>query len=179
MLKVYVSPNEIWGFFQDNKKRLKKTIVNIAEFLNDENNSSLVKLYLTEENGCPLMTIEEVYSEGDEEILVKEYGISESDCISVYNKLLGQLNLYGEEILEENIQETISDSAIEREFELKEALVSFLNTLIGVDECEDIDLDDEELTDMLDSIEDMIMERFGYIIYRPTIEEECYRVCSD
>ncbi len=176
MIKVYIEPDELWYYFQKHKKRFGITMDNIAEVLDDETGSPLFKIYLTEENGYPSMTIEQVHNEDDEEILIKECAISSKDCIAVYQKLLKQLEEYGKEIKSEMCSTSEADETdfaivLERESELREALAIFLNTLMGLEECDEIAYDEKELTEMLDNIEMMLCQDFGYVIYRPQIVE--------
>lgn len=174
MIEVYVKPDELWDYFQKHKKRFEGAMDNVAEVLDDETKSPLVRIYLTEENGYPSMTIEQVHGEDDEEILVKECAISAKDCVAVYQKLLKQLEEYAEEIKSETeyeVDETDFEIVAEREAELREALAFFLNTLMGFDESDEIAYDDEELSDILNNIEMMMYQDFGYVAYRPQIIE--------
>lgn len=174
MIKVYVKPDELWDYFQKHKKRFESAMDNVAEVLDDETESPLVRVYLTEENGYPSMTIEQVHGEDEEEVLVKECAISAKDCVAVYQKLLKQLEEYAAEIKSETtsgVDETDLELVAEREAELREALAVFLNTLMGFDESDEIVYDEEELSDMLDNIEMMMCQDFGYVAYRPQIIE--------
>ena len=174
MIKVYVKPDELWDYFQKHKKRFESAMDNVAEVLDDETKSPLVRVYLTEENGYPSMTIEQVHGEDEEEVLVKECAISAKDCVAVYQKLLKQLEEYAKEIKSETtsgVDETDLELVAEREAELREALAVFLNTLMGFDESDEIVYDEEELSDMLDNIEMMMCQDFGYVAYRPQIIE--------
>lgn len=176
MIEVYVKPDELWDYFQKHKKYLGIVMDNVAEVLDDETESPLVRVYLTEENGYPSMTIEQVHGEDEEEVLVKECAISAKDCVAVYQKLLKRLEEYAEEIkfemsLASDIDETDLEIVADREAELREALAVFLNTLMGYDESDEIVYDEEELSDMLDNIEMMMCQDFGYVAYRPQIIE--------
>lgn len=176
MIEVYVKPDELWDYFQKHKKCLGIVMDNVAEVLDDETESPLVRVYLTEENGYPSMTIEQVHGEDEEEVLVKECAISAKDCVAVYQKLLKRLEEYAEEIkfemsLASDIDETDLEIVADREAELREALAVFLNTLMGYDESDEIVYDEEELSDMLDNIEMMMCQDFGYVAYRPQIIE--------
>lgn len=174
MIEIYIKPDELWDYFQKHKKRFEITLENIAEVLDAQTGASLLRVYLTEENGYPSMTIEQVYDKGEEEVLVKECAISAKDCVAVYQKLLKQLEEYSEKIKSEttsNVDETDLELVAEREAELREALAVFLNTLMGFDESDEIVYDEEELSDMLDDIEMMVCQDFGYVAYRPQIIE--------
>lgn len=174
MIEVYVKPDELWDYFQKHKKRFEIAMDNVAEVWDDETESPLVKVYLTEENGYPSMTIEQVHGEDEEEVLVKECAISAKDCVAVYQKLLKQLEECAAEIKSETtsgVDETDLELVAEREAELREALAVFLNTLMGYDESDEIVYDEEELSDMLGNIEMMMCQDFGYVAYRPQIIE--------
>lgn len=175
MIKVYVKPDELWEYFQKHKKHFQNAMDSIAEAF-DNTETPLVRIYLTEEKGYPSMTVEEVHENEEEEILVKECAISVKDCTAVYQKLLKKLEEYAEEIESETksiseVDETDFEIVNEREAELKEALAVFLNILLGLDDCEEIVYDDEELSSILDGIEAMMCQEFGYVIYRPQIIE--------
>lgn len=175
MIKVYVKPDELWEYFQKHKKHFQNAMDNIAEAF-DNTETPLVRIYLTEDQGYPSMTVEQVYDNGEEEILVKECAISAKDCTAVCQKLLKQLEEYAEKIEAEANSVSALDEADfeivdEREAELREALAVFLNALMGLDDCEDVVVDDEELSAILDSIEAIMCQEFGYVIYRPQIIE--------
>lgn len=149
MFKVYVSPNEVWGYFQDNKKRFGNKVVSIAEFTDDENTLPVVRLYLAKKNGYPLLTVEKVCGGGREEVLAESCATSKCDCISKYRELLGQLKSCGEIILKEHKP---------KEIELQEAIASFFNTFcdLCIDECKHIEADNERLEYVLDDIKECI-----------------------
>lgn len=175
MIKVYVKPDELWEYFQKHKRHFEDAMDNIAEAF-DNTEISLVRIYLTEDKGYPSMTVEQVHDNGEEEILVKECAISAKDCATVYQKLLKILEEYAEKFETEansisTLEETDFEIVDEREAELREALAVFLNTLMGLDDCEDVVFDDEELGAILDSIEATMCQEFGYVIYRPQIIE--------
>ena len=156
MLKVYVNPDDIWNYFQEHKKYLEIAMDNIAEVLNTKTEKSLVRIYLTEENGYPSVTIERVLSNDDEEVIAKECAMSADDCSDIYNKFLNKLKEYDQ-------------LAADRETELTEALANFLNILMGLDDSDEIIYGYEELLEMLDDIETMIYQDYGYAPYHPKI----------
>lgn len=69
-VNIHLKPTEVWPFFVYNKARLENEMVAIAE--NVETNHSV---YLTEENGCPILS---VYKEDTK--LYEEPAVSEKDC---------------------------------------------------------------------------------------------------
>lgn len=174
MLQIYIKPEDLWEYFQKYKKRFENAMDNVAEVLDDKTKNPLVRVYLTEENGYPSMTIEQVHDEDNEEVLAKECAISAKDCITVYQNLLKRLEEYAKEIKSEitlDVDETDLELIAEREAELREALAVFLNTLMGFDESNEIVYSDEELSEILDNIEMMMSQDFGYVAYRPQIVE--------
>ena len=175
MLKVYVKLDEVWNYFQCKKEHFKDAMDSIAEVLDNETERPLVRIYLTEENGYPLMTVEQVCENDGEEVIEKECAISLNDCTSVYRKMLTMLEEYDTDL--EQVSEADETDIIiveEREAELKEVLACFINSLMGYDGDENTlssIIDGEELDEILDYIEGMMFE-FGFIIYRPRIAEK-------
>lgn len=181
MYKVYVKQDEILDYFQQHKERLGKMLDIVAEVLEDETEKPLVKVYLTEENGCPEMSIEQEHcfdadGEANEGVIAKQCATSEELCVSIYQGFLEWLKQYDEKIKSDRMSETEVDETdfeivSERETELKEALAFFINTLMGAEEYDEILHEEDELTEMLDSIEAMLFQDFGYVIYRPRLIE--------
>lgn len=176
MLQVYVKPEELWEYFQKHKKRFEDAMDNIAEVVDAEAEDSLIKIYLTEEKGYPSMTVEQVFGYDDEEVLAKECAISANDCSEVYRKFLNRLDEYDKKVSgaksvsSSGVDETDLQIVLDRSFELKEALAVFLNTLMGYESDEGI-YGDEELAEILDNIEVMMYQEFGYVAYHPQIIE--------
>lgn len=171
MLKVYVNPEEIWGYFQKHKKRLE-TVLDVVAEVSDETEVPLIRIYLTEESGCPEFSRVHCFddnNETQEELLSKERVTSEELCASIYQCFLEWLELYDEKIKSE--KNTDFEIVSGREAELKEALAIFINTLMGAEEYDEILHEEDKLTEMLDSIEAMLCQDFGYVIYRPRIVE--------
>lgn len=175
MLNVYVNPDDIWNYFQKNKKRLEIAMDNVSEVLNVETKKPLVKIYLTEENGRPSVTIERVISSDDEKVIAKGCAMSADDCKEIYKNFLNQLKGYDKDfskLTSESSLGTDDDDlqfVINREIELTEALASFLNILMGFDDSDEVVYGDNELLEILNDIEMMMYQDFGYAPYHPKI----------
>lgn len=175
MLNVYVNPDDIWNYFQKNKKRLEIAMDNVSEVLNVETKKPLVKIYLTEENGRPSVTIERVISSDDEKVIAKGCAMSADDCKEIYKNFLNQLKGYDKDfskLTSESSLGTDDDDlqfVVNREIELTEALASFLNILMGFDDSDEVVYGDNELLEILNDIEMMMYQDFGYAPYHPKI----------
>lgn len=175
MLNVYVNPDDIWNYFQKNKKRLEIAMDNVSEVLNVETKKPLVKIYLTEENGRPSVTIERVISSDDEKVIAKGCAMSADDCKEIYKNFLNQLKGYDKDfskLTSESSLGTDDDDlqfVANREIELTEALASFLNILMGFDDSDEVVYGDNELLEILNDIEMMMYQDFGYAPYHPKI----------
>ena len=58
-----------------------------------------------------------------------------------------------------------------REEELRAAIVSFINTMMGISGDSDCCFEDDEISELLDGFEIMLTEQFGCTVYRPRILE--------
>lgn len=175
MLKVYVNLDDIWNYFQENKKHFETAMDSVAEVLNVEIEKPLVRIYLTEENGFPSITIERVLSNDDEEVIAKECAMSEDDCKEIYKKFLNQLKGCDKDFSKLNSESSfgVGDDDLQliadREIELTEALANFLNILMGFNDSNEVIYGDDELLEILDDIEMMMYQDFGYAPYHPKI----------
>ena len=76
-VSIHLRPTDVWQFFLNNKTRLGTEMVAIAE--NDETEHTV---YLTEENGCPLLS---VYKKDTK--LYEEGAVSETDSESTTKQI--------------------------------------------------------------------------------------------
>lgn len=175
MLKIYVNPDDVWDYFQKHKAHLADTLdeIAVAETADDEDIG--LQVFITEENGYPQISIEY----GDE-VLEKECAISKNDCIQVVRKMFQMVEKYEpiisdthteEEDATATVDETDMELVAEREAELQIALEEFLCKAMGCSEGE-MEFEEIELSEILDSIEELLFEAFGYMMYRPRIIEE-------
>lgn len=174
MFRAYVKPEEVWDYFQKHKVRLKNELDVIAEFETDEGDTPL-KVYLTEEQELPLLTVE--YDDGEvEEVVEKEGAVSPADCKSVADRFYAMVKDSATEAKDEDTDfHTLDDCdfeiVAEREYEIIKALKEFLKILMGCDSNEEVEFDDETLLEMLPYIEETIFE-CGFVPYHPQIFED-------
>ncbi len=177
---IHLQPENIWQFFQKNKKRLSEEMVAIAE--NDETEYAV---YLTEENGLPHFCV----CKGNGAPEYEEGAINEQDCTDTAKKCCvqylfpvtvtsrrGKLYAFDEDggitDFDEQDQE---DTIYQREDDLFFALYDFLNVVLQSDEG-DTDaaeiFDQDSLETILDSILENLATDFGLPIYRPMMVED-------
>lgn len=174
-MEVYVKPDEIWDYFQENKSRLSNSMDCVVELFHSKTKEPLLRVYLSEERFRPSMTLEKVLSDGSEEVVSTITTIFKNDCVEEYSSLLKSLEKLDEEFnsdeeyLDEHEEADEIDVQIveERELQLKEALAKFLNILVG-NHNEEFLFDDEELEEILEQLE-VLMSDLGYTCYRPQI----------
>lgn len=171
MLKIYVNADEVWNYFQKHKARLGNALDVIAESVEDGVETGL-QIFVTEENGYPQLSVEI----GDE-VLEKEFAISESDCALVARKFFKMVenfthksNKAADTPETDEADETDIEIVAEREFELCEAFLSFLMFAMGYDESEaaNIPIDEEFLIPLLDEVEAICADA-GLPFYRPQV----------
>lgn len=176
MLKIYVNPDDVWDYFQKHKVHLADALDEIAAAETADDEDIGLQVFITEENGYPQISIEY----GDE-VLEKECAISKNDCIQVVRKMFQMVEKY-EPIISDThteededttatVDETDLELVAEREAELQIALEEFLCKVMGCSEGE-MEFEEIELSEILDSIEELLFEAFGYLMYRPRIIEE-------
>lgn len=180
MLKIYVSPDDVWEYFQKHKIRLAEELDVIAEI--ELEGESGLQIFITEDNGFPLLSIEY-----EDEILEKECAISKADCTLVARKFFKMLDEHSDEYMSEvnqyadsRIVTDLSDDSgsnadweyvEEREDELKLLLVNFLLEAMGMSEG-DMDFNDDDLSALLDDIEDSVYVKMNCVLYRPRMIED-------
>lgn len=156
-MKIYVKPDEIWDYFQKNKKHLKEVVEVIAEVeLDDKTN---LQVCITEDNGYPKLTLEL-----EDDVLEKECAISKSDCDVVSHKFYAVFESTIEKLNESFKIDESEEFSYEREDEILEALAEFLTVILDIP----VDaFDDEELVAMiLESFEEVLYNDFGLVIDR-------------
>ncbi|MBR4022684.1 MAG: hypothetical protein IKI94_08875 [Ruminococcus sp.] len=165
-MNIYVKPDEIWDYFQKNKKHLEEVVEVIAEVELDD--KTKLQVCITEDSGYPKLTLEL-----EDDVLEKECAISKSDCDIVSRKLYTTFESTAERLNESFEVEEENEELInyEREDEILEALAEFLTVILDIP----VDaFDDEELVAMiLESFEEVLYNDFGLVIDRgETIVEE-------
>lgn len=177
-VNIHLKPTEVWPFFTENKARLENEMVAIAE--NEETSHSV---YLTEENGCPLLS---VYKEDTK--LYEEGAVSAADSESttkqIYLKYLFPVVVHepkynfqsdldeedDEELTAEMELQMMEDEIYEREDALMFAMQDFLEIVLNCNTPSQIkELYGEDLVDeLLDSFCRLLAEEHLISVYRPT-----------
>lgn len=177
-VNIHLKPTEVWPFFAENKARLENEMVAIAE--NEETSHSV---YLTEENGCPLLS---VYK--DDTKLYEEGAVSAADSESttkqIYLKYLFPVVVHepkynfqsdldeedDEELTAEMELQMMEDEIYEREDALMFAMQDFLEVVLNCNTPSQIkELYGEDLVDeLLDSFCRLLAEEHLISVYRPT-----------
>lgn len=177
---IHLRPENIWQFFQNNKKRLSEEMVVIAE--NDETEYAV---YLTEEDGLPHFCV----CKGGGAPEYEEGAINEQDCTDTAKKCCvqylfpvtvtsrcGKLYAFDEDGDITDFDGLDQEDIIcQREDDLLFALYDFLNVVLQSDDG-DTDtaeiFDQESLEGILDSILESLSTDFGLPIYRPMMVED-------
>lgn len=181
---IHIEPEDIWQFFQKNKKRLKKEMVLIAE-----NEETEYALYLTEEDNLPLFSV----CKGDGEPEYEEGAVNEKDCADTAKQCCAKYLMpvtvrsarrYGGVLEDDDEGDTPlstrqeQEETIEnREWELLFAMGDFLMTATKDDTCSDgSDYVDTYgavvVQDILDTLLPMLAEEYGLAVYRPTMMDD-------
>lgn len=165
MVSIYVEAEDVWKYFQNNKLKLGKTAEAIAE--NDEFG---VVIYLSEERGLPMF---EVDADGYQ--YHEESAVSANDCREtvqmLYDKYLTEKFLMDDDEEYESLLD-IEDQIAERELELDDAVISFLDVVLD----EDSSMLGAELDDIVEDVKDHICEylarKHELPVRRPMILED-------
>ena len=167
MPKIYITPNEVWKYFYDNKARLKDELDMIAESDNEE-----LGIYVTEDSNFPCIVLE---SQSDSKPLYKDNTISKDDCEKVVLKYMSKIEKLSKDLdvvreTSKEVDETDVEMVEEREFELNEALMDFLKIATDCEDLEeDFSVDKDFLVPLMDEIEGICFE-YGFPFYRPRLD---------
>lgn len=188
---IHIEPENIWQFFQKNKKRLKKEMVLIAE-----NEDTEYALYLTEDDGLPLFSV----CKGDGEPEYEEGAVNEKDCANTVKQCCakylmpvtvrsrrrydGALECDDDNDVPFSSKQEQEEIIENREWELLFAMADFLMTVTKDDTCSDgsdyVDTHGADVVqDILDELLPVLAEEHGLAVYRPTMmddEETCEEV---
>ncbi len=169
--EVYIQANDVWKFFQDNKKRLSREMVIVAE-----NTDSDYAVYLSEEGDLPVLSV----CRGNNDAEYEEYILNESDCAPSTKRLFIQYLLpvtvidnSAEEPPKEQSRQYKEDLSYERRDELTLALCEFLSVVFedALDDSTGIlDLYGEPLiTEILESFLEYLAQEQCFPIYYPML----------
>ena len=190
-IKIYIEPEDVWGFYHANPERMEKEMVVIAE-----NEETEYAVYVTDDEGCLTFL---VYS-GDEEIF-DDYALEKIMCTEtargIYETYLYPVEVYDKRYFPDiydndtppssESQQDMEDIVYEREDELCLAMSDFLETLlikavysasyVGGDDCLNaIDIDEDYIEvisdEILDSLCRFLNKRYHISVYRPRLIEK-------
>lgn len=172
MIKIYISPDEVWDYFFANKDDVGESLILIAE------TEQGVGVFLSEDHYGNYPVISAEY-EGS--CLGQECAVTKSDLLKVIEKFYNRAIEYSN-IIQCDSPSTPDDSRAlasmheyvnSRESELISSLQMFLMDATGAGEevFASIGLDFANLSDILDDIEDLLFHSYQVSMYRPRIIE--------
>lgn len=170
-MAIYVSADEIWDFFYNNKKDLDTTYMLVAEDPKDK-----IEVYITIDCGFPFFRVE---VDGEKEFT--------ADCVSrvdteiAYKSILQSFcieNDSGESDFSDDLDpvddkssEELMEDELVRIDELCYATRSLFETFTEM-QIEDSGLDDGAIEDMASAIAEILYTDYGYATYFPTKTED-------
>ncbi len=175
---IHVQPENVWSFFQKNRERLSEEMVAIAE-----NGDTEYAVYLTEEDGYPLLCV----CKGDDAPEYEEGAVNERDCANTakrcYTQYLFPVTVTSKKaenyfVGQDESKETLAlqereDAICAREDELLFAICDFLQVVLAETCFEVTELYDEEtLMEILDGILEKLASDYNMTIYRPMMVED-------
>lgn len=168
MKEIIIEPHDIWDYFQKNKNDLIDLMHEIAS-----NFEFGITIYLTEENDLPRVT---VFADDDE--VYSEVFISPEDCLKsskwVYDEYLTEnvVGILSGDDEAYNTQIDLEDQIFEREIELDNALISFLDIVCEEDMCTAYYLEPDVLDDVKEHFLEYLARKWGVPIRRPMYLED-------
>lgn len=175
-VKIHIQPQDVWEFFNKNKRRLSDEMVVIAE-----NTETKYAVYLTEESGYPLFVV----CQEDADAEYDEGAINQKDCEDTAQRCFLKY-LYPITVTSENHsiyldkddgsdtksdRVGMEDTVDKREDELIYAMGDFLQTVLqgSVDGADVMDvLGFNVVDDILDTTLQYIADSYDLPVYRPT-----------
>lgn len=154
-MSIKVSFDNLWKFFEQNRKRLSREWILIAS-----NESENTEVFISEHNHFPVFSVE---IGGIEE--TKEETISQIDAEDTYKRIL-YLYVLEEDFNDEPDIDDFTEAEEVRIAELVSAAKDFLSTV--VDEPSDVYFSEEELYSFLSLTEGFLSEYGCYISLEPT-----------
>jgi len=176
-VNIHLKPTEVWPFFSENKARLENEMVAIAE-----NEETCHSVYLTEENGCPLLSVykedTKLYEEGavsaaDSELTTKQIYLKYLFPVVVHDtkySFQSDLEEDEEEITAEMEMQMMEDEIYEREDALTFAMQDFLEVVLNCNSPSQITelYGKDIIEELLDSFCMLLAEEHLISVYRPT-----------
>ena len=162
MERIIVSSDDMWNYFQTNKEELKTT-----EHIVAENDEFGIIISLTEEDGFPCFIVT-----ADEYQHAEEVAISEKDCKETITTLYE--NYLSKKFITELLgEDSLEDKMYERELELDDAVISFLDIAIEDDSAAFLGLEADAICeDIKDHLLEYIYRKHGLSCRRPMFLED-------
>lgn len=164
MHTINLLPGEVWEFYQKNATKLTEEMALIAK-----SNASGNEVYLTEDDGIPMITVVKngntIYEEG---------AISENDAIRTVSEIYKKYIYDGEDELghgaEENVaglsKEMLEVEISEQEDAIRSAFADFLSVVTNFN-YQEMECLDGEISDMIESVLLMLTNDYSVSVYRP------------
>jgi len=165
--KIILEPSEVWDYFQANKPRLRCAEHEIAS--NDEYG---ISIYLTDDGHVE----PEIVVEADGTEVYSETCISSKDCAitvrDIYDKYLTDEVISVLSTLADDESSEQEDAIFERETELDEAVMAFIDTATECSIYSDILNDEELLSDVKEHFLEYLYRKWELPIRRPMFLED-------
>lgn len=158
MCVINLLPGEVWEFYQKNATKLTNEMALIAD-----SGAGGYKVYLTEDDGIPLITVTEngdtVYEEGT---------ISEDDTTRTVSSIYKKYIYIDEDTPSDNSDREMFEAEIfEQEEVIRSAFAEFLSVVTNFDYQMVLHGFGAEISEMMDSVLLMLTNDYGVSVYRP------------
>lgn len=169
MPDIYVTPEDIWDYYEDNKKDLEKCMHKIAE-----NKEFGVIVYLTDDYGFPGIIVE-----ADDKTVYTDFVATPKDCADVVSEVyenflsykavqtLANIDIVHDDDGPQLTLPDLEDEIEERELEIEDALWAFLDTVLGGDATLEIMTGDEMFEDIKEHFLEYLARDHGLPVRRP------------
>lgn len=164
-----LSPCEIWSYFQKHKQEIEKN-----EYIIAENEEYGVTVWLTSEEGFPCLIVT-----ADGYQYAEITAVSEKDCEEKAEKIYD--DYLTEKFIEKSEEDEYTyleqqDMIYEREAELDEAVILFIDIVLEKDAGLALGIDGEKLDDLYEDVKDHFLEylarKYEFPIRRPMVLED-------
>ena len=169
MQDIYVTPEDIWDYYEDNLKDLEKCMHKIAE-----NKDYGVVVYLTDDEGFPGIIVD-----ADGETVYTDFVATPKDCVDVVSEIyenflsykaietLANIDIVHDDDEPEVTLPDFEDEIEERELEIEDALWVFLGEVLGGDATLEIMTGDEMFEDIKEHFLEYLARVHGLPVRRP------------
>lgn len=152
---IFVKPDDIWKYFQDNREKLKTTMIAVAQ-------SDLydVTIYLSDDSGLPTLIIESSNVESE------EFSITDEESCMTTASMVYDLYLT-EQIVTVMMQESENSEMEEREADIDGFILRLLEDLLSDDPILYSDLIESVVQDCKEHFLEYLYRKHGLSVYRP------------